>query len=116
VPEPLVALRMHAQMMSRRTERFLADVDVIARRYGIPVDRPRHYRWAAWKALEDGQRGMAVRHYARALAHGDWRSAGRAVVAVLDRRVTRRRGASPDDPWIRDAQTWLDDLRGAVRP
>jgi hypothetical protein len=84
---------------------------VIARRHGIPVDWARHHRWAAWMALEDGRRAIAVRHYARALAAGDWRSAGRAVVALLGAGVTQKRRASPDDPWVREAQRWLDALR-----
>ena len=111
VPYPLVALRVHAGMRSRRAEQVLADIKVIGRRHGIAVDRARHYRWAAWMALEEGRRGAALRHYAGAFAAGDWRSAGRTVVGLLDPRVTQRRRASPDDAWIREAQTWLDALR-----
>jgi glycosyltransferase involved in cell wall biosynthesis len=110
VPRPLVALRAHARMTSRRTEWIFGDLDVIAHRHGIPVDRARHHRWAAWMALEDGRRGMAVRHYVEAVAAGDWRSAGRAVVVLLDRGIVQRRRVAADDPWAREAQSWLDRL------
>ena len=111
VPRPLVALRVHPGMASRRADWILADIEIVRRRHGIPVDRARHHRWAAWMALEDGRRATAVRHYAAAVANGDWRSAGRAVVALVDPGVTSRRRASPDDPWISEAQRWLDALR-----
>jgi glycosyltransferase involved in cell wall biosynthesis len=110
VPRPLVALRTHARMMSRRTEQILADIEVVARRHGIPVDRARHHRWAAWMALEGGERTRAVRHYGRAIAVGDWRSAARAMVALVDRGIVQRRRAV-DEPWAREARSWLDDLR-----
>ena len=111
VPRPLVALRVHPGMVSRRAEWVLRDIEVVARRYGIAVDRARHHRWAAWMALEDGRRGAAVRHYAGAVAAGDWRSVGRAVVGLLDRGIIQRRRVAADDPWAREAQCWLDALR-----
>jgi glycosyltransferase involved in cell wall biosynthesis len=111
IPRPLVGLRIHRAMASRNLRRVLEDVEVIARRHGIPVDRARHYRWAAWMALEDGDRGQALRHYARAVEAGDWRSAGRAVVAFVDPHVVRRRRLPEIDPWAVEAQQWLDVLR-----
>ena len=111
VPRPLVALRTHAGMASRDVDRMLADIDVIAERYRLPVDRARHRRWAAWTCLEYGRRGAALRHYARAIAAGDLTSVGRAVVALAYPHVAR-----PDQPlnddWTRDAQAWLEGLRG----
>ena len=46
------------------------ELDVLARRHGIPVDRARHYRWAAWGALVDGRRWKALRYYGGAIAAG----------------------------------------------
>ena len=63
VPRAVVALRTHAGMASRAVDRMLADIEVIAKRHSIPIDRARHQRWAAWMCLEDGRRGAAVRHY-----------------------------------------------------
>lgn len=117
IPRPLVALRAHPRMASRDTGQMLEDIEVIARHHGIPVDRARHHRWAAWMALEDGDRGRALRHYARALQAGDWRSAGRAAVAILDPHVARRRRLPENDPWAAQAQKWLDALReSALNP
>lgn len=114
VPHPLVALRKHGDMASRDTRQVLQDIETVARRHAIPVDRARHDRWAAWMALEEGSRWTAVRHYAGAVAEGDWRSAGRAVVAVLDPRITRQRVASPESRWMAEAQQWLDLLRAST--
>jgi glycosyltransferase involved in cell wall biosynthesis len=114
VPRPLVALRMHAGMASRVVDRMLADIEIIARRYRIPVDRARHERWAAWMCLEDGRRGAAVRHYVRAVMSGDVTSVARAAVALAHPDVARRRrdaDDNADDSWVREAQRWLTVLR-----
>lgn len=111
IARPLVALRTHRRMASRDTDQVLTDLDLIADRHAIPVDRARHHRWAAWMALEDGHRAKAMRHYARALRAGDWRSAGRAIVALVDPGVATRRRTSPDDAWVADAEEWLNALR-----
>jgi glycosyltransferase involved in cell wall biosynthesis len=111
VPRPLVALRTHARMASLAVDRMLGDIEVIARRHGIPVDRARHRRWAAWTCLESGHRSAALYYYGRAAAHGDVASLGRAVVALLYPRVVRHHGSVADDEWAREAQTWLQSLR-----
>ena len=110
VPRPLVALRTHGGMASRAVDQMLADVEIIAQRHGIAVDRARHERWAAWMCLEDGRRAVALHHYARAVMAGDFISVARAAVALIDPRVTRRRWPSHDDKWVVEAQTWLNAL------
>jgi hypothetical protein len=109
-----VALRTHARMASRQSDGIFGDINVIASRYRIPVDRPRHHRWVAWMALQDGRRSMAVRHYAEAVAGGDWRSVGRAAVALLHPGLAQRHNVSRDDEWVKTAQTWLEELRNAA--
>jgi len=99
-------------MASRDAEQLLADVEIVARRHNIRVDRARHQRWAAWICLEDGDRGRALHHYARAILAGDVASIGRAAVAVLYPHIARRR-TLPMDDWTVDAQRWLDDVRRA---
>ncbi|MDP9022185.1 MAG: glycosyltransferase [Actinomycetota bacterium] len=111
VPRPLVALRTHPAMASRAVKRMLADIEIIADRHGIAVDRPRHQRWAAWICLEDGNQRTALRHYAHAVAEGDLMSLGRAAVALVAPGLARRRRPDPADRWVRQAQTWLDALR-----
>lgn len=116
VPEPLVAVRTHAAMASRELDRMLADIEVIAERHHIPVDRARHERWAAWTCLEGGRRTAAVRHYARAFTEGDLLSAGRAAVSLVAPSVVRRRRRRSDDSWARQAQVWLDALTDGAAP
>ena len=109
VRQPLVALRTHRRMASRDAKQLLADVEIIARRHNIRVDRARHERWAAWMCLEDGQRGRALHHYTCAVLAGDIASIGRAAVAAIYPQVARRRPVRTDD-WAREAQRWLDTL------
>ena len=110
VSRPIVALRSHAGMASRRVDRMLNDIEVMRRRYGIPVDRARHERWAAWICLEEGQRWAALRHYSQAVRAGDIASVVRAAVAVVYPQLARRRSAYRRTAWADDAQQWLDEL------
>jgi glycosyltransferase involved in cell wall biosynthesis len=112
VSRPLVALRSHPRMVSRDVNRMLADIEVIATRHCIPIDRARHQRWAAWMCLEEGRRAAALRHYILAAAAGDFTSLGRAAVAVAYSPVAHaHRRSPPRDDWGREAQAWLDVLR-----
>jgi glycosyltransferase involved in cell wall biosynthesis len=113
VPSPLVANCVHPGNMSRHMRLLFNELDVIAERHRIRVDRARHYRWAAWSALLDGRRGPAIAYYAKAVSEGDLRSVGRLLVAMLgpELAVGRGRGvriSAVDDPWIRHARTWLE--------
>src|SRR5829696_7360010 len=75
VPQPLVALRWHAGNASAQMEPMLRNLPRIAQRHQIPVDYPRHLRWAAWTAMAEGRRGTAARWYLTAATRP--RSAGR---------------------------------------
>jgi glycosyltransferase involved in cell wall biosynthesis len=113
VPRPLVAYRLHPGNASRNMARMLAELEVIARRHMVPVDRAAHRRWAAWSELADGRRWRAVSHYMAAVRRGDVASLPRAAVAtMLGRRVVDvRTRNSAGLPWAAEAQRWLDDLR-----
>ena len=116
VPRPLVAYRFHAANIAGDTIAIVEEADRLATRYGIPVDRPAMQRRAAWVALRAGDRRRALRHYARAVAMGDLRSAARAAVALVHPAVGSNRvfGLLPESPSDnarrREAQEWLDDL------
>jgi glycosyltransferase involved in cell wall biosynthesis len=116
VRRPLVALRVHPGNASRNMDRMLQELDVIADRYRIPVDRAAHYRWAAWSCLRAGRRPAALRYYAHAVRVGDLTSVARAVVtlvhpAVAETRVTRPPpSGSAEQWWIAEARAWLDQL------
>ena len=115
VRRPLVALRSHGGMASRAVEQVLADIEIVARRHAIPVDRARHQRWAAWMCLEEGRRGLALRHYGRAVLAGDLLSISRAAVALVHPETSRRRPRCTGK-WAREAETWLNALRPAGYP
>jgi glycosyltransferase involved in cell wall biosynthesis len=110
---PLVALRQHRGMMSRRGgQEILAAVEIIARRHNIAFDRARHERWVAWMALEDGKRLESAGRYAKVALRGDWRSVGRALVALASPGTARRLvGEAACDPWAHGASAWLAALR-----
>jgi glycosyltransferase involved in cell wall biosynthesis len=118
VRRPLVAISYHDQNASRDMEAMLRQLDVVAERYGIQIDRARHFRWAAWLALLRRHRADAARHYARAIAAGDLASLGRIAVAIVDpgfasRRT--RRASDGNDRWIAEARAWLKPLKEAAR-
>jgi glycosyltransferase involved in cell wall biosynthesis len=118
VCSPLVAVSYHRQNASGDMTAMLRQLDVVAERYGITVDRVRHYRWAAWQALLAHRRADAIRYYARAVLAGDLGSLGRVTVAILRPRyaTVRTRPADPADerdPWIVEARAWLDARTGA---
>jgi glycosyltransferase involved in cell wall biosynthesis len=115
VCSPLVAISYHRHNASRDMAAMIRQLDVVAGRYGIRVDRARHYRWAAWYSLLEGRRADATRNYARAVAAGDVASLARAAVAIVrpDYAIRRARPKDPaaqPDPWIAEARAWLDRL------
>jgi glycosyltransferase involved in cell wall biosynthesis len=118
VSRPLVAITYHDGNASRDMDAMLRQLDVVARRYGIRIDRARHFRWAAWYALLDGRRAEAARHYARAVAAGDLASLGRIAVGIVDPGFAsrrKRRGSGGHDRWIAEARAWLEPLKDAAR-
>jgi glycosyltransferase involved in cell wall biosynthesis len=120
-PSPLVANCVHPGNMSRDMGLLFKELDVIAERHGIGVDRARHCRWAAWSALLDHRRGRAVAYYAKAVSEGDLRSVGRLLLALLRPGVAVRgsRGLRPsavENPWIREARAWLEASAQAAKP
>jgi glycosyltransferase involved in cell wall biosynthesis len=113
VRAPLVAYRFHAGNMVTDPSEMVDEARRLAARYAIPVDITAMHRRAAWAGLRAGRRTVAVRHYARATALGDFRSIGRAVVALFHPAVGSDRlfgflGRNPE--WIAEAETWLKTL------
>jgi glycosyltransferase involved in cell wall biosynthesis len=115
VCRPLVAISYHDRNTSRDVATMIRQLDVVAGRYGVPIDRARHYRWAAWHALLEGRRADATRYYARAVTAGDVRSVARAAVAIAWPEYATRRAridgrAAESDQWIAEAREWLEQL------
>jgi len=111
VPEPYVGCRVHVNTITRNRELMLAEVDLVAARHHLPVDRARHFRWAAWNSMLERRRFEAVGYYARAIRQGDLASVGRSAMALIYPGVASRRHARPPEDWARAAQVWLDALR-----
>ena len=97
--------------MSQDMTILFQELNVLAQRHGIGVDRARHYRWAAWGALVNGRRWDALRYYTGAIAAGDLPSIGRAAIALLRPIGTVKTRYKRGDPWSAEATLWLDDLR-----
>jgi glycosyltransferase involved in cell wall biosynthesis len=115
VSAPVVAICMHPGNMSLDMKLLFRELDIIAARYGVRVDRARHHRWAAWVSLLNGRRVDAIGHYASAVAAGDLTSLARGMVAIVPSRSwSRSLGPSVandrHDPWIDEARTWLEPL------
>jgi glycosyltransferase involved in cell wall biosynthesis len=110
VREPLVAYRFHPGNTLIDPSEMVNEARRLARRYSIPVDEPAMQRRAAWSALRTGRRLLAVRHYASAIASGDVRSIGRAIVALVHPAVGSDRlfrFVASDSAWIAEAERWL---------
>jgi glycosyltransferase involved in cell wall biosynthesis len=114
---PVVAVRLGLGY-SLKMPKILQELHVVARRHGVRVDWARHYRWAAWEALRDGDRLAALRYYAEAVRHGDARSMARAGVALFwPGFAHRRRKLRPrKEAWLDEARAWLRDLRPVATP
>jgi glycosyltransferase involved in cell wall biosynthesis len=117
---PLVAYRFHAANVAADTEAIVREPDLLARRYGIRVDRAAVRRRAAWIDLRAGRRWAAAGQYARAAGLGDVASIARAAVALghpavgSERVFSLQRGRRADERWAAAAQAWLDELRASL--
>jgi glycosyltransferase involved in cell wall biosynthesis len=122
VARPLVGYRFHAANVAADTRAIVEEPDLLAARYGIPVDRAAMHRRAAWISLLAGDRRRAFHHYSKAFRMGDLRSAARAAVALVHPAVGSNRifgllrGSLSDDAWRWEAQAWLDDLSRLEAP
>ncbi len=116
VSRPLVGYRFHTDNIAADTRAIVEEPDLLASRYDIPVDRAAMRRRAAWVCLRAGDRGGAIRHYARAVGMGDVKSIARAAVALVhpaagtDRVFGLLRRSRTDERWGEEAQAWLDEL------
>jgi glycosyltransferase involved in cell wall biosynthesis len=115
VAEPIVGYVMHPANASTDSDDAPREMMIIERRYRSlrtrpTVDRVAVYKWMAWHHLRAGRKGKAVQAYARAVACGDVRSIGRAMLGLV------RPCADPqplpdqhDERWTHAAE-WLGAL------
>jgi glycosyltransferase involved in cell wall biosynthesis len=121
VRRPYVGYRVHAANASHDTDGMLAELDVIERRYGGPVDRLTFLRHVARVARRGGRRRQAFGYYLRAAELADIRylltafpvDVGGLLLGAVRRgspRPARRTAAASNAGWIREAQAWVDRL------
>jgi glycosyltransferase involved in cell wall biosynthesis len=113
VATPIVAVSVDHAATLRKMPRLFEELHQIAGRHGIAVDWARHYRWAAWQAVRVHRRWEATRYYGAAVAAGDWRSLGRAAVALLTSadQINRSGRTAEAKVWMAEAERWIQALR-----
>jgi glycosyltransferase involved in cell wall biosynthesis len=127
VSRPLVGYRIHGGNASLDTAGMVAELDMIDRRHGGPVDRARFLRHVARVSQRANRRMDAMTFYLRAAARDpEYRRRGllQDVTEIADgvwldaiRRLGISAGADREpkpSPWIREASPWLNEIRGWV--
>jgi GT2 family glycosyltransferase len=117
VNAPLVAYRFHRGNVAADPADMVDEARQLAARYKIPVDIAAMHRRAAWAGMRGGDRLVALRHYARAVAHGDLRSIGRGAYALMHPAVGNDRLFAllgRDAAWVAEAERWLAALAPAA--
>lgn len=109
-PLPLVAYRIHTGQATLDPNGMIAEGRVLAARHGADLNSIR--RWMAWSHLRRGERGLAVRAYARAALAGNLSSLGRAAAAALHARPTTLRRRPANVEW-QHAASWLRPPTGS---
>jgi glycosyltransferase involved in cell wall biosynthesis len=116
VSRPLVGYRVHGANASLDTAGMVAELDVIERRYGGPVDRARFYRHVARVSRRASRRGAAVRYYLRAAAQDrEYRRRGLAadlaeIAQGMRGQPRPRSGDAVQQRWTDQARPWLERL------
>jgi len=115
VCEPLVGYRVHSFNSSLNVAEIVRGARLIEAMHQTTVDWGRLHRWMAESCLRRGQRGAAIAEFARAIAWGDIRAVLGDLAGIYRRRLGRREVsgppvATPGDPWISSAATWLNEL------
>jgi glycosyltransferase involved in cell wall biosynthesis len=127
VPRPLVGYRVHSGNSSLDTARFLAELDMIEKQYGGPVDRVVFYRHLARVCLRMNRQWPAFGFYVRAAARGPrcyliqgFVSDAAGVFRSFADRFRQRLGwprrslngtpMHPDTLWKEEARDWLEQF------
>jgi hypothetical protein len=113
-----VAYRVHAGGRSRDVAAIVRAARRIELEHETTVDWGLFHRWLAQRSARGGDRGQALREFARAALAGRAREVGSDLVdltrASLRRRLGRppeERGGGGDVTWEDEAEGWLEELR-----
>jgi len=127
VPHPLVGYRVHGGNSSMNTARFLAELDMIDKQYGGPVDRVAFYRHLARVCLRMNRQWSAFGFYLRAAVRDpgsylirEFASDAAGIFRSFTDRFRQRLGWSrrsspepsthPNTLWKEEARVWLDQF------
>jgi glycosyltransferase involved in cell wall biosynthesis len=132
VARPLIGYRLHAANMTLNTQRMLAELGEMERRYGPTVDRGSFMRYMARLSLRSRKRASALRLFAHAAMCGPIGASAQLpadihlvireyLVAVrgrlglpASRNMLRRQEqaavADPNRSWKAEAEHWLAEL------
>jgi hypothetical protein len=134
VTAPLVGYRIHTSNKSLDTRSVIAELDIIEKRYGGPIDRGRFYRHIARVSLRASRHRDGLRYYFQAAAcDREYRRRdflpdvievaqgfGRSVQRRLARAFTGSTGSpralrtagryAEHHRWVEQARPWLDEL------
>ena len=129
VSKPLVGYRVHGGNSSMDTARFVAELDMLEKQYGGPVDRATFYRHLARVCLRANRQWQAAGYDIRAAAQerptyfnlafaADMIEVLRSTLNRIRSRIGRPKKASirANDPhaiWKAEARVWLDRFVGA---
>jgi glycosyltransferase involved in cell wall biosynthesis len=118
VPEPLVAYRLHPGNAILDVEALVEGARRLEALHGTRIDWGHFHRWIAQLCLRGGQRGAALRSYARSALHGEARTAAVELSGAARHALRRRLGrpvpvaeAGGGSPWIDRARPWIEEVR-----
>jgi glycosyltransferase involved in cell wall biosynthesis len=118
---PLVAKRLHATNATLDTTEIINGTRYVERLHGIHADWGILHQWMGHLCLRVGHRRAALRHFARAVAHGQVRRGLVDAIWVIREalglgfRRTNNEGSDSRDRWIAEAELWLREFLAEER-
>jgi glycosyltransferase involved in cell wall biosynthesis len=118
---PLVAKRLHSTNATLDTSEIINGSRYIERLHDIHADWGILHQWMGHLSLRVGHRRAALRHFARAVAHGEVRKGlGDAIYVIREVlgfgfRRTNNQGSDSRDGWIAEAELWLREFLAQER-
>ena len=110
---PLVAKRLHPTNATLDTAEIINGTRYVEQLHGIHADWGILHHWMGHVSLRAGHRRAALRHFAKAVAHGKVRSGLDDAISVLREAIGFRFGKTNHEPagsrqdWIAEAEPWL---------
>jgi hypothetical protein len=116
VVAPLVAYRLHGGQASLDVDLIVREVELLARKHDVTLDRGQFHHYLAHKCLLGGRRRDAMKHFSLAVLHGEAEPVASVVWSTLRTRLIGRfpslaiTARESDSRWLGEASLWLRDL------